>query len=324
MLDAAQETALHAWMNGQTGLSVSWKNQKAPELPYPFAQLGVISGPTREGYSDSQTEAFDDTKPTGKEITITSKGPRLYTVSVDVYASSDVGGANAQYYISLAERALEKPSVRLALLIAGVAIVEVMPPIDLDETVNAEWVSRCKLDLRIRVNSIVADSVGYIEQTNIAGTIGDRSISIIIDEVTFMSHYGELVLDAPAATTVATPGTYCPVGGTFSISDVKDFELDRANGLKYTGSETKCFLVQVAGSGEVTVISKAYLKLAVDGVVDDDSRQQVEFVATGEAENFTLIALIALAEDEVLTLHVTADDALDFLANTLAITPIAA
>ena len=155
MLSAAQETALYAWLHGQAGIVTTWKNQKAPEAAYPFAQLAVISGPTREGYSDSQTEAFDGTQPTGAEITITSKGPRLYTVSIDIHASSDVGGANAQHYISLAESALEKPSVRLALLIAGIAIVEVMPPVDLDETVNVEWVSRCKLDLRILVNSIV-------------------------------------------------------------------------------------------------------------------------------------------------------------------------
>jgi hypothetical protein len=324
MLSAAQETALYTWLNGQTGLSASWKNQKAPELSYPYAQLAVIAGPVREGFSDSKTETVDNTAPTGEEITITYKGPRLYTVTVDVYASSDLGGANAQHYISLAEKALEKDSVRLALRIVGIAIVEVMPPVDLDETVNEEWVSRCKFDLRIRVNSTVTDPVGYIEQINITGTIGDRSISIIVDEVTFMSHYGELVLDTPAATTIATPGTYVAVAGTFSASDLKDFELSGTNGLKYTGTETKRFLVHVAGSGEADTVSKAYLKLAVDGVVDDDSRQQVELVATGEAENFAMTALIALAEDEVLTIHVTADDALDFTANTLVITPIAA
>jgi hypothetical protein len=324
MLSAVQENALYTWLNGQTGITTSWKDQKAPEPAYPFAQLKVISGPTREGFSDSQEEAVDDTNPTGEEITITLKGPRLYTVTIDAYANSDVGGANAQHYISLAEKGLEKPSVRLALLVAGIAVVEVMPPVDLDETVNVEWVSRCKFDLRIRVNSTVTDSAGYIEQINITGTVGDQSVSLIVDEVTFMSHYGELVLDTPAATTIATPGTYVAVAGTFSISDVKDFELDGTNGLKYTGSETKRFLVHVAGSVESDTISKAYFKLAVDGVVDDDSRQQVELVAAGEAENLPMTALIALAEDEVLTLHVTADDALDLTANTLVITPIAA
>ena len=138
MLSAAQETALYAWLAVQSGLSVSWKSQKAPELAYPYAQLKVISGPTREGLTDSQTESLDETAPTGEEITITSKGPRLYTVTIDAYASSDIGGVNAQHYISLAEKALEKPSIRLALLIAGIAIVEVLPPADLDETVNEE------------------------------------------------------------------------------------------------------------------------------------------------------------------------------------------
>lgn len=324
MLTAAQENALHGWLTATTGLIASWKHQKAPELAYPFAQLAVISGPTREGFSDSQTDTCDDTAPAGEEITITIKGPRLHTLTIDVYASTDVGGANAQHYISLAEAALEKPSVRLALLLAEIAIVEVMPPVDLDETVNIEWVSRCKLDLRIRTNSVVTDKAGYIEQVNITGTIGDQSVSITVDEVTFMSHYGELVLDTPAAATVAAPGTYVPVGGAFSASYLKDFELDGTNGLKYTGSETKLFLVAVSGSGESDTISKAYIKLAVDGVVDDDSKQEVELVAAGEAENFTMTALIAMAEDEVLTLHVTADDALDFTANTLVITPIAA
>lgn len=324
MLSAAQETALYTWLSGQSGLNVSWKDQKAPNLAYPYAQLKVIAGPTREGLTDSETEVLDEEAPTGQEITITYKGPRLYTVTVDAYASSDIGDANAQHYISLAEKALEKHSVRLALLIAGVSIVEIMAATDLDETVNEEWISRCKLDLRIRVNSTVTDTVGYIKTINITGTIGDQSVPITIDEVTFMSHYGELVLDTPAATTIATPGTYIAVAGTFSASDLKDFELDGTNGLKYVGVETKRFLVLVTGSAEVDTISKAYLKLAVDGVVDDDSRQQVELVATGEAENFSMNALISLSEDEVLTVHVTADDALDFTANTLVITPIAA
>ena len=323
MLSAAQENALYAWLNGQTGITVDWKNQKKPEPAYPYAKLAVIAGPTREGFSDSKTESVDDTADTGQEITITYKGPRVYTVTVDTYASSDTGGANAQHYVSLAESALEKDNVRLALLIAGIAIVEVMPPVDLDETVNVEWVSRCKFDLRIRVNSIVTDQVGYIETTTITGTIGDQSISITVGEVTFMSSYGELVLNTPAASTVVTPGTYVDLLGTFSVDDVKDFELF-GRGLKYTGAEAKKFHVYVVGSGEADTISKAFIKAAVDGVVNDKSKQEIELVAAGEAVKMGLVAIVSLAEDQVLTLKVTADDALDFTANTLVMTAIAA
>jgi hypothetical protein len=324
MLSAAQENALHTWFTGQTGLVAAWQNQRSPELAYPYGKLGVIAGPIREGLTDSQVNTTDLTAPTGEEVTITSKGPRLYTVSVDAYASGDVGGANAQHYISLAEKGLEKPSVRLTLLKAGIAIVEVMPPTDLDETVNAEWVSRCKMDLRIRVNSTVTDTAGYIASVSISGNIGAQSVAFVVNEETFMSSYGELVLDTPAASTIATPGTYVAVAGTFSVSNVKDFELSGTNGLKYTGTESKLFQVSVAGSGEADTVSKAFLKLAVDGVVDDDSKQEVEFVATGEAENFALTAMVALALNEVLTIWVTANDALDFTATTLVITPIAA
>jgi len=168
MLTLAQEDALYTWLNGQTGLTVTWKNQKAPQPAYPFAQLGVIAGPTREGFSDAKSDKFevDDT------LTLTTKGPRVYTVTVDVYASSDEGESNAQYYASLAESSLEKDGVRVALLTEGIAIVEVLEPVDLDETVNVEWVSRCKFDLRIRTNTTV-DEMGadYISEVNVTGTL---------------------------------------------------------------------------------------------------------------------------------------------------------
>ena len=62
MLSADQENALHAWLTAETGLIASWKNQKAPELAYPFAQLAVLSGPTREGVSESKTGTVDYSK----------------------------------------------------------------------------------------------------------------------------------------------------------------------------------------------------------------------------------------------------------------------
>ena len=169
MLTAAQENALYAWIYGQTSITTQWANQRAPEPAYPYAKLRVIAGPTREGFSDAKSDAFDDDTDS---LTLTTKGPRLYTVTVDICASSDVGGANAQHYASLAERGLEKSSVRLALLEAGIALVEVLPPVDLDETVNEEWVSRCKFDVRIRTNTTVEETgADYINAFSATGTL---------------------------------------------------------------------------------------------------------------------------------------------------------
>lgn len=185
MLTAAQENALYTWLNGQTGIAVSWKDQKAPELAYPFAQLKVIAGPTREGMSDAKSDTLVAGAGADPDtLTLTTKGPRLYTVSIDIYSSSDVGGANAQYYASLAEKALEKDGVHVALLTAGIAVVEVLEPVDLDETVNVQWVSRCKFDLRIRVNSTTEETgAAYINKANITGTIGDIALTIAVEEV---------------------------------------------------------------------------------------------------------------------------------------------
>jgi hypothetical protein len=171
MIDwTAIENAIHAWFATATGLETIWASQDAPQPGCPFAMLKRITPGVREHEQDELRSIEDPEAGPGEEIVISVAGPRVFTVSCQVFANSDAPGANADHYLGFAEAALELPSVRRTLRAAHAVPVEIISAQDLDRVAGGRWRSRSNMDVRFRTISSVGERTGYITQTEISGT----------------------------------------------------------------------------------------------------------------------------------------------------------
>lgn len=164
------EDAIKRWFANSTGLTVIWADQSAPQPPYPFARLKVISGPVAFGPDDKRTST-DPHGDAGEEIEVEVCGCRDVTVSCQVYCSSSVPGMNAQRYIGIAQAALGLPSVLEDLRRSGVALVDSQPPQDLDFIAGGSFKSRANMDVRFRVGSSMTERTGYIASMTGTATV---------------------------------------------------------------------------------------------------------------------------------------------------------
>lgn len=167
------EDALHAWFSNATGLETIWRNQNAPQPPYPYASLSFIAGPTKLGGQDEQRSSTDLGQPQGQEVLVESVGLRTATLSCQVYAAKeDVldPTKHARHLMSAAQSSLGLPSVIAKLSEAGLSIIEEGEVQNIDEVIENAFVSRANMDVRLGLASNVSERTGFIEQVKASST----------------------------------------------------------------------------------------------------------------------------------------------------------
>jgi len=176
------ENGVKRWFNHATGLTTIWASEDAPQPPYPFAVLKVISGPIQYGHDDERHLSVAGA-PAGEEVQVEVCGPRDVTVSCQVYSDSDRPKLNAQHFIGIAQASLGMPSVLSALAGDRIAVIDSMPPQDLDFIASGGTKSRAVMDVRFRIESSMTERTGYIATAGATGTFKnpDGTTAVVVD-----------------------------------------------------------------------------------------------------------------------------------------------
>lgn len=132
-------------------------DQDGPREVRPYATLKIISGPSRVYPRDIE-------QPTANPGEVNVAGWRELTMAVEVY-----GTGGMQSCVDL-EASLEIPSVYETFRAAGVAIIEVLPVVNLTELLETDFEERGQFDVRLLASSnvLVVPSpagTGWIETT---------------------------------------------------------------------------------------------------------------------------------------------------------------
>ena len=172
------ENALHRWFTDSTDLEcVIWGNQDAPQPPYPYGTITIITGPTKVGGIDETLqEALADPLPPAPELPIEliKAGPREITLSCQVNVGppdDNNPGMHSRSIITAAQAALGLPSFSASLRKAGIAVIEELPIAEFSIQIADLWVSRSQMDVRFGLISVVREESPIIETVEI--TAGD-------------------------------------------------------------------------------------------------------------------------------------------------------
>jgi len=178
------ENAVRRWFSRATGLVTIWASEDAPQPPYPFAVLKLISGPVQSGRDDERHTTITGA-PIGEEILIEVCGPRDVTVSCQVYSASDRPKLNAQHYIGIAQASLGLPSILDAFRVERIAFVDSSPPQDLDFIASGGTKSRAVMDVRFRIESSMTERTGYIATVGATGTFTNPDGTTVVVDANF-------------------------------------------------------------------------------------------------------------------------------------------
>ena len=178
------EDAIFAWFAAATGIDVVWANQDVPQPPWPYGTLNVITGPTRIGGDDNVRREVDLTRDAGEEVELEYNGPRHFTVSCQVIQGppdTHDPTCHARRLAGAAHAALSLGSVTQALIVAGLAVVDLEDVINLDTEVGQEWTTRSVFDVTFAFTSSVTELDGYVDTMEVTGTLDDSGSPITED-----------------------------------------------------------------------------------------------------------------------------------------------
>lgn len=172
------EDAIQSWFVEATGLdAVNWANQDAPQPPYPYAILNVVSGPTKVGGEDEVRTSTPLPSPAAPIPPVLAEycGPREMTVSCQVSVGQPFDGvpsAHARALASAAQAALGMDGVRDKLRAAGLSVIQELPVQSFDVQIADVWVARSSMDVRFGLASSVEEKVQAIELVHIESPLG--------------------------------------------------------------------------------------------------------------------------------------------------------
>ena len=171
--DGVAEDAIQGWFSAATGLTTIWRNQNAPQPPYPYAGLAIIAGPIKLGGKDEQRSSTALGQPPGQDVLVESVGLRTMTVSCRIYtAKEDVldPARHARHLMSVAQSSLGRPSVIAAFSDAGLSIIEEGDVQNIDEVIEDAFLSRANMEVRFGLASNVSERTGFIEKVKASST----------------------------------------------------------------------------------------------------------------------------------------------------------
>lgn len=173
----AIEGAIFDWVVDKLALpenQVIFEDQNLPQPPYPYVSLKRTAGPTKEGGKDELRASTDLTQPAGQEIELLTAGLREFTLTtqvwVDPFSGANDPNGDAVKLASKLQASLGQLTVQERFRTVGVAIIEELAVTDTSLVVNAEFISRATLDVRLRVTSGITERTGFYDKTLIEST----------------------------------------------------------------------------------------------------------------------------------------------------------
>lgn len=183
---AALQVALREWVMSGTGLGdkdVLWSHPQAGTRPNsrPYAVLQVLLT-QGDGQDGEESEELDeplepDDDGVGREMKITTSGPRVMTVRVQTYSARAVSVAGAPSAHQLAEAAriaLRRPAIHAGLVGAGLGPLEAGPVNPVPALLDAVWEGRASVDARFFTTASAEDFATYIEEVDVEGELDEE------------------------------------------------------------------------------------------------------------------------------------------------------
>lgn len=165
------QAAIHAWVVAGSGLvagKVIFEEQNGNRPAEPF--VGITFGTLAPLGLDELTHVYNAGGAAGAEITQTVRGMRTLVVRLQCYA--DPIGANAAHAtLSKVQAALALPTVKDALVVAGLGLAGMGSVVPLGKVLGTTWKGRAVLDVSFNVSETVSATTTFIEIVEHAGTV---------------------------------------------------------------------------------------------------------------------------------------------------------
>ena len=125
-------------------------------------------------------------------------------------------------------------------------------------------------------------------------------------------------LTAQATTNITASDTYTPIAGTFSNTPANGFEDVADPGIKYTGTKTMYFEIDLYSSFS-TPSNNSTVTFAIkkNGTTVDHSQMTAFAKSLGETYNLSSTAVIELETDDVIQLVIKTDTGADVTFNNI-------
>jgi len=145
-----------SWITARTGFAAILKNQNSPQPAKPFCTFKFSSS---EDIHEDYIGAPDSLG------VATICGNREFQLEVQAF------GPGANTALCKLRDSIHLPSVRISLRLSGLVLVDAEPVIDITSLEDDSLVEKANCDLRIRIASSEADTIGAVESVEIAGSL---------------------------------------------------------------------------------------------------------------------------------------------------------
>lgn len=174
----AIHAVLHAWAETATGATVWWEDQNQPRPEYPFLAMAVMRV-TKLG-SDEIIREFDAVEDT---LTTTLRGNRVIRLRVQSFSDSQLPTASARAALDDLQNSIIKPSVRLALQAANIAVINTEPPRNVGRIIQGRSESRWLMNVKFSGAVNLVDTVtDYVRSVGLTGTVDDNTFGQTITD----------------------------------------------------------------------------------------------------------------------------------------------
>lgn len=168
------EDAVRAWVLSASGLAaeaVYFADQAVPASEL-GARIVVRLGDVLQVGTDALEHTYSDARPVGAEIEYTARGPRELVVSLQAFAPATVGsGTTARSLLAACQAALGLPSVRDALNLAGLGVLQEGAIQRIPGTSSNAPEDRAVLDTRFCLGQTTTERTGYIATVELVPTL---------------------------------------------------------------------------------------------------------------------------------------------------------
>lgn len=166
-------TALQSWVETQLpGVTAQFKNQRGGWQSKTRARLRLKS--SRDLGVDELRHVQDVSLPAGADLVPTVSGLRLLTLSITLQTRDQSPDATARWHLEKLRTSLRKPSVKAALLAAGLAFTTAESVVPLDRWVDERIESQAAMD--VHFNAVVnerdtAEAGSFVEKVGISANL---------------------------------------------------------------------------------------------------------------------------------------------------------
>lgn len=148
-----------------------WSDQNLAQPAYPYLTFKRDSV-VKTSAKDEVRTSTDLTQPQGEEIALETIGVREFTLTVQAFVDDDNGATDpncdATALLTTLQLALSQLKIQEIFCLAGLAVVEELPIINLSREINGEFKSQAAMDVRFRTSFTCIERTGYIDTVEVS------------------------------------------------------------------------------------------------------------------------------------------------------------